>query len=590
MKLRGTRTAVAFVLTAIALAVPCVSWYVVGCREVVRRGEELQDLRWSQAREIAAQAARRVLNRVETLREAESRRPFYHYQSFYHDPKGAYEGASVVPSPLAQGLGDPLIHAYFQLDTAGRLTMPTVSDQLAETNATEELARQRRIQRELAPVIPASSCVVGLAQPAHPQQTARAQLPPAQRQQVVPRQKTEILDPAAWAQNVQASKLYAKLKGGTPPAHDQSSIRSRAVPTATGSVRVDVGDFVWCTITVSNTPALVALRQVSTPDGTLVQGFMITSAAIEESLKGSGLPCKFAPRAQTHEGEIAVPIAETSWRVVVDATAAIADARAKAREMKAEFLQVFAGGVVAASVAGLCVVGLVWQTERLARQRAQLAASAAHELRTPLAGLRMYAEMLAEGLGDPAHSNDYARRLADEAARLGRVVSNVLGFTRLERGTLSVRPERGDLAATILDCVARQRPALEANGAHIELAVADDLPVVAFDRDAVAEIVQNLLDNAEKHTRLATDRTIRVSLAMDHAGLALAVADHGPGIPEGVRRRLFRPFARGGSPDAPAGLGLGLVLVKALARAHGGRVDYSDAAHGGAMFTVTFPN
>jgi signal transduction histidine kinase len=577
VKLRGTRTAVAFVLTAIALALPCVAWYVVGRREVERRGEELEDVPRGQARETAGQLGKRVLSRLETLRDAESRRPFYHYQSFYHDPKGASEGASVVPSPLAQVPSDPLIRAYFQIDATGQLTMPTLSEQIAETNASDELARQRRIQQELAPALTGSSCVAKLSRPPASQQTAQAQ-------------KTEILDPAAWAQNVQASKLYQELKSGNAPPHDQSGTQSRVVQTGQGEIRVDVGDFVWCTVTVSNTPTLVALRTVTTPDGTLVQGFMISSAAIEESLKGSMFPCRFETRAQTRPSEIAVPIGDTVWRVVVDATDAINDARQTARELKTEFLQLFTGGVVAASVAGLCVVGLVWQTERLARQRAQLAASAAHELRTPLAGLRMYAEMLAEGLGDPTHSKDYAHRLADEAARLGRVVSNLLGFTRLERGLLTVRRERGDLAATIRDCVTRQQPALEANGARVELAFADDLPGIAFDRDAVAQIVQNLLDNAEKHTRGAADRTIRVALVTNHDGVVLTVADHGPGVPQRVRRRLFLPFARGGNSDAPAGLGLGLVLVKALARAHRGRIDYSDAPNGGAVFTVTFPN
>ena len=576
MKLRGTRTAVAFVLTAIALALPCVAWYVVGHREVERRGEELEDVPRGQARETASQLGKRVLNRLDTLRDAESRRPFYHYQSFYHDPKGASEGASVVPSPLAQAPSDPMISAYFQINANGELSLPTVGEQTADANASDELARQRLIQQELVPVLPGSSCVAALSQPSPVQQIAQAQ-------------KTEILDPGAYAQNVQATKLYQELKSGNAPPRDQSSIQSRIVRTAKGEIRVDVGDFVWCTITVSNAPALVALRQVNTPDGVLVQGFMISSAAIEESLKGSLFPCRFAPRAQTRPSEIAVPVADTGWRVVVDATDAIADARQTARELKTEFLQMFTGGVFAASIAGLCVVGLVWQTERLARQRSELAASAAHELRTPLAGLRMYAEMLSEGLGDPTHSKDYAHRLADESARLGRVVSNVLGFTRLERGTLSVRPERGDLGATVRDCVARQQPALEANGARVELSVSDKLPTVPFDRDAVSQILQNLLDNAEKHTRAATDRTIHVRLGPNHDGVALTVADHGPGVPARVRRRLFRPFARGGAADAPAGLGLGLVLVKALARAHRGRIDYNDAPGGGAVFTVTFP-
>ena len=180
--------------------------------------------------------------------------------------------------------------------------------------------------------------------------------------------------------------------------------------------------------------------------------------------------------------------------------------------------------------------------------------------------------------------------MADEAARLGRVVANVLGFTKLERGVLNVHPETGDLSAVIRECVARQQPTLEAAGARVELTLDGEWPPLRFDRDAVAQIVQNLLDNADKHTRGAADRTIHVSLAPDSNGVALAVRDHGPGIPAGVRRRLFRPFERGNHTDAPAGMGLGLVLVQALARAHGGSVAYADAPDGGAQFTVTFPS
>jgi len=234
-------------------------------------------------------------------------------------------------------------------------------------------------------------------------------------------------------------------------------------------------------------------------------------------------------------------------------------------------------------------VALVWNTERLARQRSQFAASAAHELRTPLAGLRMYSEMLADGLGDPTRTRDYANRVAEEAARLGRVVSNVLGFSRLERGALKVRPAPGDLAAAVRDCVERQRPALEAAGARIELSIPDQFPEVRFDRDAIAEIIQNLVDNAEKYTRTARDRHIHVALSASDHSVTLSVRDHGPGIAADVREKLFRPFARGNRDDSPAGLGLGLVLVKALAEAHDGRVTYADAPGGGALFTVILP-
>src|SRR5262249_39705914 len=102
------------------------------------------------------------------------------------------------------------------------------------------------------------------------------------------------------------------------------------------------------------------------------------------------------------------------------------------------------------------------------------------------------------------------------------------------------------------------------------------------------EVLSNLLDNAEKYTRSSDDRTVRVALASTGSALALSVADRGPGVAPGVARRLFRPFARGGE-DAPAGLGLGLALSRALVRAQGGDLVHANAPGGGAVFTATFP-
>ena len=133
-----------------------------------------------------------------------------------------------------------------------------------------------------------------------------------------------------------------------------------------------------------------------------------------------------------------------------------------------------------AIVCGLLVVGVTARSERLAQERARFAAAAAHELRTPLAGIQLYGDMLADELGDPAKHKDYAHRISVEAARLGRVVANVMGVSQLERGALAVRPELGD-AVGILGMRARRW--LNADKAHLERQVetrAPDLVVLNF--------------------------------------------------------------------------------------------------------------
>ncbi len=312
---------------------------------------------------------------------------------------------------------------------------------------------------------------------------------------------------------------------------------------------------------------------------------------MREYLAHSYYPATFAPltslERQESEGRLVHPVEGTSWGVAFDVSGSLREALAETEAERERFYAFFSTGAIAALVAGLLVVAMVYQSERLALQRAQFAASAAHELRTPLAGLRLYGEMLADGLGNPRRARDYARRMAAEAERLGRVVTNVLSFTRLERKSLSVHPEPGDLAEAVHTAFQRQKPALEEAGARVDVDLSDDLPPVVFDRDAVAHIVQNLLDNAEKYTRGVEERKIELRLAGNGSGATLSVADNGPGIPPEMRGRLFRPYARGERHDAE-GLGLGLVLVKALARAQGGDILYRDRPGGGAEFTVTF--
>jgi len=259
------------------------------------------------------------------------------------------------------------------------------------------------------------------------------------------------------------------------------------------------------------------------------------------------------------------------------------DARAVARTFLVRFIGIGALSTVAAAF----VVLLVMRAETLARERSRFAAAAAHELRTPLAGLQLYGDLLAEGLGDPSKMRDYARRMSEEASRLGRVVSNVLGFSELERGHLSADAQIGPLGEALRELAERAQPALDRAGARLELDVPLDLRA-RFDRDALARIVGNLIDNAEKYARGADDRTVRLSARDRGAIVEVSIEDRGPGISD--KTRLFQPFVRGvNGNDAPAGLGLGLALSMALALAMGGDLAYHPREGGGAMFVLRLP-
>jgi signal transduction histidine kinase len=580
VKLSGKRTALALVLTGLAVVVPCAAWYLAGSRELERQMAEVADASQEEAQETARRVASQLTHRLRALLQAEAERPFYQYQPYFHDPKGASEGASVVPSPLASGPVDPLVELYFQADGAsGHVTLPAAELQQSESISTpiprpeQLLVREEQFRRGLAPLL------------ASARGECRAEQTATIKKVQTFGQRVEVLDRAAYQQNIGAAELYTNIKTRAP---NQPQISLPATDTA-GNVEIFVGPLKWRAMNIGPEASLVALREVCTPDGALLQGFLISPKGIANFIKTARLPTKFLPGNPQHEYQAAVNIGEDPWRVAIDVTAAAIFANQQANDLRRTFLTIFIGGVATATLAGLGVVWIVRQTERLARQRSQFAASAAHELRTPLAGLRIYSDMLADGLGDPGKAKDYAQRVADEADRLGRVVANVLSFTRLERGMLKSQPQTGNLADVVRESVARQQPALEATGTKLETRIADHLPAVRFDHDAVAQILQNLLDNAEKHTRQAADRTVHVALGNENGAVKLTVRDHGPGVPSDLRRRLFEAFARGPDEDAPAGLGLGLVLVKALAKGQGASVTYADAPGGGAQFTVSFP-
>ena len=352
-------------------------------------------------------------------------------------------------------------------------------------------------------------------------------------------------------------------------------------------ITITISPLEWRTLPYEGKPALLAVRHVETPDGDLSQGFVVDRSSMTSWLASRAGDAVAemrvgdeAPR-EAHAAEIA-----PDWYLDVAANPlALAEAAADASRVATGFLLRFVILGVIALLAAALVLVLVSRAERLARERSQFAAAAAHELRTPLAGLQLYGDMLADGLGDPSKMRDYARRMSEEASRLGRVVSNVLGFSQLERGNLSVEVRDGNLGAALCELAERAQPALDRAGAVLELDVPPEL-TARYDRDALARIVGNLLDNAEKYGRESEDRTIALAARAAGEHVEVVVTDRGPGIAPAARGKLFHAFARGVTADGPAGLGLGLALSQSLARAMGGDLEYRPDGDRGATFVL----
>jgi signal transduction histidine kinase len=247
------------------------------------------------------------------------------------------------------------------------------------------------------------------------------------------------------------------------------------------------------------------------------------------------------------------------------------------------------------SVAGLAVLFGMMQAGRsylraveLARRQSEFMAAVSHEMRTPLAAMRLLAENLESGVADRAgRREEHTRMIREECARLGGLVDNVLAFTRGQRPEPH---EAFDVASLVEDVASFMRPLAERRDISFEVTVADFPEPPHGDVAALRRALLNLLDNALKHT--PAKGKVRCLVHPAEAGeWHIEISDTGPGVPVGERARIFEPFYRIGDElrRTTPGTGLGLALVHRTVEAHGGRIEVSDAPGGGSCFTLILP-
>ena len=226
---------------------------------------------------------------------------------------------------------------------------------------------------------------------------------------------------------------------------------------------------------------------------------------------------------------------------------------------------------------------------RLAEMKSAFVASVSHELRTPLASILMLAENLESGrVADADGRARYHGLILREAERLRRLVADVLDFSRLERGKpLETRRESVELAAFCSELANEARAWAARHEVELTVELNEVSGPAQLDAEALRRAVENLLDNARKHSG---EQAVTLSACVRDGALELAVEDGGHGVPATLAKTVFEPFARGESHNGAVGTGLGLAIVREIAREHGGDVALELPRGGrGARFAIRIP-
>ena len=277
----------------------------------------------------------------------------------------------------------------------------------------------------------------------------------------------------------------------------------------------------------------------------------------------------------------------TEWR------AGVRDACATPEEMAATNFRnnvMWTGGafVILLGSVGLSI-GAVARQMRLSQMKSDFVSNVSHELRTPLSSIRVFGEYMRLGRVEKAEKiRQYGEYIEAESRRLTQLINNILDFSKIESAEKKYRFCDTDLVELVEQTVAAFEVPLRDKGVSISFR-ADAAPRLRVDKDAIAQVLMNLLDNAVKYSDGRKDIDVRV--AASRSEVSIAVEDHGIGIPAAEQKKIYEKFYRVGSTlvHDVKGSGLGLSIVQHVVQAHGGRVELESVPGHGSTFTIVLP-
>ena len=234
---------------------------------------------------------------------------------------------------------------------------------------------------------------------------------------------------------------------------------------------------------------------------------------------------------------------------------------------------------------------------RLSQAQTTFVSNVTHELRTPLTSISMFAELLEMRFDDVAADSEFrttceqhVRIIRQECDRLSRLIDRVIDFSKAEQGVRHYRFEYHDLGEVVARIVESFRPHAEARGFRLVLSIEQQLPAARLDRDAISQVLLNLLSNAAEFS--GDEREILVRVRNQNSAVGVEVSDRGIGIEPGEIHRVFDKFytsRRRMDSRNPGGLGLGLSLAREIIRDHGGQIHVSSEVGQGSTFSFVLP-
>ena len=603
------------------LLVPAVGFSWLGWESLGREHEGLARERARAARESLEAQSRAAVDALERVKQREARRPYYEYQHEVLLTDAQAENLVVQKSPLARTPDDPRLLGWFQWEAGPRGAFPApdlfgpeadwglrgLLDGYGEALRTrlESASTDAEVRSARPEMVPLS-----LVQANEERGQLIEELDVVQQQRAA-----QPREPADGAGN-RAPRAGAPAPAQTP--YLQGFFRR----AGSDPVPVRVTRFQYLARSDGGQgPPLVAWRLVWIPpahperremprDRWLLQGYGLDPArgappgwvpmgpaqvAWQERVpadEAAGASVVRASLAEALHAEPAVTGATVDPVLALVARPDEEAARAAWDDARRRFLWLVGALVSVVALGFVVLLRGVRKEVALARRKEDFVAAVTHELKTPLTGIRMYAEMLEQGwVADADAAQEHARRIIEECGRLGHLVDQVLDLAALERGVAGPNLAPGDLGAAVAAAVGLLRARAEQAGVALRCDVAAALPAAPFDPRLLRPLVLNLVENAIKYSERAPEKRVDVSLERAGDRLVLTVKDRGVGIAPDAQHGLFQPFHRAGDEmtRAAPGVGIGLALVKRYAEVHRAKVSLESAPGVGTTVTVRFP-